>query len=609
MRRSMHRLLCAAAALFATTAAMAATPHPDPVGDAIGKGATLHDITGMSLTVTDGDLCIEVFFAGSIQPPSTGESNSVVGDITLDLDVDGMTGFPPLQNAFPGFPPLKDFGGDLSFDLFTEKFYPGQVQWFAGKGGVGGMASIEFTDTSFKITLPLSDLAGLPPEMQSPPFAGTAIVGTFAEPTDAMDSAAISKEAQPFPALALAQVDYYVKGALVVEDSEWGQLDFEFVPAPDFQFLNVVISPGAPEESWPVENVPLPPDFLVGPDPFCSTTFFDLGVDRGDNITGTQLDIALTVSTTPIILVAEAANGERFLVDVGRSQDIINDGVPSNDTTLNAPVPSTANWTFPFVDFKFDWHVGMPNVIQEQNFCGPGAAANSMHWLADVNGYDLGQTIEQSQSDMAEDMGNENNGNWDDTEVQGKLQFIADHDLPIEVHYTGGVMLPVVGDYTDPNGNGTARNDGAVTLEWLKEQMQRGQDIELMTNTHWVVMEGLLCFNDVAVVYYRDDPYQHGADTTPEEAEDIANRHVSTVYDAANNTINIGNGVETLQAVVAESPTVFGDLNGDGIVNGIDLGLLLGAWGPCPPPCPPDINEDGIVDGFDLALLLGAWTF
>jgi hypothetical protein len=25
-----------------------------------------------------------------------------------------------------------------------------------------------------------------------------------------------------------------------------------------------------------------------------------------------------------------------------------------------------------------------------------------------------------------------------------------------------------------------------------------------------------------------------------------------------------------------------GDLNLDGVVNGADLGLLLGAWGPCP---------------------------
>ncbi len=50
------------------------------------------------------------------------------------------------------------------------------------------------------------------------------------------------------------------------------------------------------------------------------------------------------------------------------------------------------------------------------------------------------------------------------------------------------------------------------------------------------------------------------------------------------------------------------DLNGDGEVNGADLGLLLGAWGPCADdPCTGDINGDGRVDGGDLGLLLGSW--
>jgi hypothetical protein len=46
------------------------------------------------------------------------------------------------------------------------------------------------------------------------------------------------------------------------------------------------------------------------------------------------------------------------------------------------------------------------------------------------------------------------------------------------------------------------------------------------------------------------------------------------------------------------------DLNGDGVVDGADLGLLLGAWGGSGPA---DLNGDGVVDGADLGLLLGAW--
>jgi hypothetical protein len=46
------------------------------------------------------------------------------------------------------------------------------------------------------------------------------------------------------------------------------------------------------------------------------------------------------------------------------------------------------------------------------------------------------------------------------------------------------------------------------------------------------------------------------------------------------------------------------DLNGDGVVSGADLGLLLGAWGL---PGPADLNGDGTVSGADLGLLLGVW--
>ena len=53
-------------------------------------------------------------------------------------------------------------------------------------------------------------------------------------------------------------------------------------------------------------------------------------------------------------------------------------------------------------------------------------------------------------------------------------------------------------------------------------------------------------------------------------------------------------------------PPVTGDLNGDGVVNGDDLGILLGAWGQTTGPA--DLNGDGVVDGNDLGELLANWT-
>jgi formylglycine-generating enzyme len=52
------------------------------------------------------------------------------------------------------------------------------------------------------------------------------------------------------------------------------------------------------------------------------------------------------------------------------------------------------------------------------------------------------------------------------------------------------------------------------------------------------------------------------------------------------------------------TPSVLGDLNGSGTVDGADLGILLSAWG----QSAADLNRDGTTDGADLGILLVAWT-
>jgi hypothetical protein len=47
-----------------------------------------------------------------------------------------------------------------------------------------------------------------------------------------------------------------------------------------------------------------------------------------------------------------------------------------------------------------------------------------------------------------------------------------------------------------------------------------------------------------------------------------------------------------------------GDLNGDGKINGVDLGILLAAWAGVGPA---DLNRNGIVEGADIGILLSNW--
>jgi len=65
---------------------------------------------------------------------------------------------------------------------------------------------------------------------------------------------------------------------------------------------------------------------------------------------------------------------------------------------------------------------------------------------------------------------------------------------------------------------------------------------------------------------------------------------------------------DLIPGIPVPDPLCAGDLNEDGVVDGQDLGLVLGAWGPANVFIEPaDFNSDGQVDGNDLGSLLGWW--
>lgn len=64
-------------------------------------------------------------------------------------------------------------------------------------------------------------------------------------------------------------------------------------------------------------------------------------------------------------------------------------------------------------------------------------------------------------------------------------------------------------------------------------------------------------------------------------------------------------GVGTL--TVSYDCPCLGDFDGNGIIDGGDLGLLLGQWGVIGGVGGADLNFDGVVNGADLGILLGNW--
>ena len=66
-------------------------------------------------------------------------------------------------------------------------------------------------------------------------------------------------------------------------------------------------------------------------------------------------------------------------------------------------------------------------------------------------------------------------------------------------------------------------------------------------------------------------------------------------------------GVPSEASIVRVAHPVAGDINHDGVVDTIDLLVMLGAWGPCP-GCPADLTGDGVVNVEDLLVTLANWN-
>ena len=97
----------------------------------------------------------------------------------------------------------------------------------------------------------------------------------------------------------------------------------------------------------------------------------------------------------------------------------------------------------------------------------------------------------------------------------------------------------------------------------------------------------------------------------PEEADQVSRvAYVIELQQQAD--FDTGRIFFTNAFVETECGSCVGDVNGDGQVNGFDLGLLLAAWtgnNDCASESclAADFNGDGQVNGFDMGLFLSAW--
>jgi hypothetical protein len=115
------------------------------------------------------------------------------------------------------------------------------------------------------------------------------------------------------------------------------------------------------------------------------------------------------------------------------------------------------------------------------------------------------------------------------------------------------------------------------------------------------------CVMDAGGGYLLLNVYETGLDAVAGTIDDEPSRFVTDYFDEYEGVAFGGSieftGVRAAYALAAPIACP-ADLNDDDVVDGADLGALLGDWGGAGIA---DLNGDGAVDGADLGILLGAW--
>jgi hypothetical protein len=124
-------------------------------------------------------------------------------------------------------------------------------------------------------------------------------------------------------------------------------------------------------------------------------------------------------------------------------------------------------------------------------------------------------------------------------------------------------------------------------------------DGQYWDDTHFTIPEG--ASKSIVTLYYQTSTKEYMNFLRDANVTDDKGQVALDLWETHGKSAPIDMDSAQLELTVA----VLGDLNGDGVVNGSDLAILLGAWGGTGMG---DLNNDGVVDAADLAILLGAWT-
>ncbi len=200
----------------------------------------------------------------------------------------------------------------------------------------------------------------------------------------------------------------------------------------------------------------------------------------------------------------------------------------------------------PNIDLDSTAHPATDNYAGDKNACGPAAAANSMHWLEKVHKFNTNKSLREKLEELSKYMERQKErGVTNDQMIKGKLKFIAENKLPIEVKFQSfRHTKDSVVSIKDNNGNEikaknkNTKDKGYPSWDWLVQEMKEGEDVELIYGRydstgrrlggHVVTVTGVLDDRGARRIWFKDDTRQrtpglrNNPDDSLETGEEVA---------------------------------------------------------------------------------------
>jgi hypothetical protein len=319
-------------------------------------------------------------------------------------------------------------------------------------------------------------------------------------------------------------------GDPVLMQSRWGQVTIMTQPCPQSGYLNVVVSSALSGNQWGVRNFYLaasaPYSGAFQPDNGPVTTTFDLGllgVQDGTDLA--SLSYQYMVTPDPLF-VQPLPSQPPVLVPVNSITVRTGGAAESHDEVFTGPGdPSLpVEIVDPGIEFEeidID-RPNVPNVETAKNQCAPASIANCMKWMSDYWNLGLEGTLEEILEDVDDATGREECKGLKHKEIiEGKLKFIKAKGLPVRVHY----MSKWVSGDTTAHGRTATRDGGIPTWDYIKQELEKGQDIELVYQrdnggAHAVVVTGVYQKKDgTKGIRFKDDIEQDDDDAGTDDRE------------------------------------------------------------------------------------------